>query len=348
MVGDVKSLAQDKEGCIWISTATQLSRYNPWTKTLNALQDHSFREGLSYDLLSSTVCPDGQVYFGGSGILTVISPEDFRPSPSAIPLRMESISVYDTPYPSTVRNLELSHLEHTLSFRFAGIDFPRGPMLNYSWRLEGYEKEWHSGSTSPQAIYTRVPAGRYTFHARVREQNGDWSPSEILLPVHIAHAPWATPFAKAVYWLLGIGLLLAGIWAWTRIRILQDKVASLTSADLEESAPEVKLSASEEALLRKMHTFLDANLDNTEWDISAMAQELGMSYSSFYAKVTALTGHTPKAYVTGYRMNIARRLLLEGYNVSEVADKVGSSSPSTFSREFKNHFGYPPSRADKQ
>ena len=80
-----------------------------------------------------------------------------------------------------------------------------------------------------------------------------------------------------------------------------------------------------------------------------MARELGMSYSSLYAKLKALTGETPKAYATAYRMNIARNLLLSGeWTVSEVADKVGSSSPFTFSREFKNHFGYPPSQAKKQ
>ncbi|MDD5910931.1 MAG: AraC family transcriptional regulator [Bacteroidales bacterium] len=31
------------------------------------------------------------------------------------------------------------------------------------------------------------------------------------------------------------------------------------------------------------------------------------------------------------------------FSVSEVAYKVGSSSPMTFSREFKKHFGFPPS-----
>lgn len=348
MVGDVKSLSQDKEGHIWISTATHLSRYNPWDKTLTPLQDKNFRGGRFYDLLSSTVAPDGKVFFGGSGILTIISPEYFHPVNKVIPLKMESITVNDKPVSANTPLLNLRYNDNTLSFRFAGIDYQNGAMLNYNWQLEGYEKRWHTAASTPHAIYTRLPAGHYTFHARVREQNGEWSSSEITLPVIIHHAPWLTPFMQVIYWLIGLGILIAGILAWTRIRILQDKVASLTSADLEESAPEVKLSASEETLLRKMHAFLDANLDNTEWDISAMAQELGMSYSSFYAKVTALTGHTPKAYVTGYRMNIARKLLLEGYNVSEVTDKVGSSSPSSFSREFKNHFGYPPSQAKKQ
>ena len=43
-------------------------------------------------------------------------------------------------------------------------------------------------------------------------------------------------------------------------------------------------------------------------------------------------------------MNKAMELLKSGnYNVSEVADMVGSSSPFNFSRDFKKHFGVTPS-----
>ena len=53
--------------------------------------------------------------------------------------------------------------------------------------------------------------------------------------------------------------------------------------------------------------------------------------------------------MTTYRMNIAMELLKSGeLNVSEVSYRVGSSSPFTFSREFKKHFGFPPSQVSKK
>ena len=76
---------------------------------------------------------------------------------------------------------------------------------------------------------------------------------------------------------------------------------------------------------------------------------MSMSYSSLYAKVKFLTGKTPQAFMTTYRMNIAMELLKSGeLNVSEVSYRVGSSSPFTFSREFKKHFGFPPSQVSKK
>ena len=736
----IKSITQDGEGNIWYSTATHISRYDPWTRTFSALHDNSFRDGRFYDLLAAAPGPDGKLYFAGCGGLTVVDPIAFNPSAEDTPLQMELITVNDQEYPRNAERLNLGHRENTLTFRFAGINYVSGQLLDYSWKLEGFEEDWHSASTRPEAVYTLLPPGHYTFRARVRILNGQWSDSQIAFPVTIHPAPWASPWAKLLYTLLGLAALGVGIWTiirmrtqkerlelagqraelnqqhidfltnvshefrtpltlilapakeleksdlpphekelsslisrnaeqlkalseqilsssggrgsqeeltlrendlvsilrsmarmfgyaasqkeqelttalpesliavfdtekvskvvgnlisnaikytpegghicislhqegpdaviavkddgigippekrgrifdrfdrlgaedsgvigsgiglnfarsmarlhkgsltyapngsqgsvftftfpsgkdaypeadlsssepqaqepyalesdkeekaqtlliaedtveirlflrdlfhadynvilasdgleaednlklsvpdlvlsdvimpgktgyglcsdikgnpdWNHIpvvlltakadaessiegmkagadayvakpfdpdflkatvesllrnrRLLQEKVRDLTSADLQDpqKSSEVQLSPSERKLLEKVHAYLDANLENEESDVAMMARELGMSYSSLYAKLKALTGETPKAYATAYRMNIARNLLLSGeWTVSEVADKVGSSSPFTFSREFKNHFGYPPSQAKKQ
>lgn len=97
-------------------------------------------------------------------------------------------------------------------------------------------------------------------------------------------------------------------------KILQDKVLNLTSTTLKEpkKGEEAKLNPAEKVLVEKIHAYLDANLDNEHADISEMARELGISYSSLYAKVKSLTGKTPKAFASAYRMNIARELLRSG------------------------------------
>ena len=732
--GSIKSILQDRDGYIWASTATHITRYDPWKREFSSLSDSRYRNGSFYDLLSAARGPDGLLYFGGSGGITVVDPAAFQPSTGEIPLRIEALSVNDRPLPEKTESLRLEHGENTLSIRIAGIDFRSGSLLEYAWRLDGYDDDWHEGGAVPTAIYTQVPPGHYVFRARVREQNGPWSSSAIALPVTIRPAPWASPWAKALYWILGLGLLGTALWTFIRFRtqkdrlalsaqreelkqqhidfmtnishefrtplsmiyapakelekaaltprnrelaslisrnaerlralaeqllknqggreereslrirqndlavllrsmtdmfryaatekgleittempdsflcwfdtekvskvfgnlmsnavkytpegghirvvleksgenavvsvqddgigvapdkrerifdrferlgaentavqgsgiglnyarnlaqlhkgtlvyepnepkgsifrftipvdestypddiafndreetpelfarpgdggkeqtiliaedsteirlflndlfrsdynvllasdgltaedhlkltipdlvlsdvimpgktgyalcadvkgnpdwnhvpvilltakadaessvegmkagadayvskpfdpdvlkatvesilrnrrLLQQKVRDLTGTDLvnPEKTKEARLSPADSALLRKVQEYLDANLDNQDADIAEMARELGMSYSSLYAKIKALTGETPKAYVTSYRMNIARELLLQGWNVSETADKVGSSSPSAFSREFKSHFGYPPSQ----
>lgn len=97
-------------------------------------------------------------------------------------------------------------------------------------------------------------------------------------------------------------------------------------------------------LLEKIHTIMEKNLSNERFGVEDMAQALDMSYSSLYAKMKAMTGKTPLFYINNYRMNVAKELLeSKMYSVSEVAFKVGSLSPNTFSRDFKKYFGITPS-----
>ena len=134
-------------------------------------------------------------------------------------------------------------------------------------------------------------------------------------------------------------------------RLIQSRVLNLTSTTLQQpqKVEEAQLSGSDRAMLERIHAWMDAHLDDETVGVQEMAQELSMSYSSLYAKLKGLTGKTPQAFMANYRMNIAMELLQAGdLNVSEVAYRVGSSSPSTFSREFKKHFGYPPSQVGQQ
>ena len=143
-------------------------------------------------------------------------------------------------------------------------------------------------------------------------------------------------------------VLMAAVESQIRNRkLIQQRVLNLTSTTLKEpeKAEEAHLSASDRALLERIHAWMDAHLDDETVGVQEMASEVNMSYSSLYAKLKGLTGKTPQAFMMHYRMNIALELLQTGdLNVSEVAYRVGSSSPSTFSREFKKHFGYPPSQ----
>lgn len=216
----IKSLTQDADGYIWFSSAMHVSRYDHWSRTVSVLHDTRYNlTGKSYDLISAVRGPDGQLYFGGSGGMTVVRPSAYEPRTREIPIHLEALSVNDTLLNAVPAALKLSYNENTLGFRFAGIDYSAGQLLNYTWQLEGYEKQWHSGSMAPSTTYTRIPAGKYTFRARVREQNGPWSTSEIALPIEIRPAPWASPWAKTAYVLLAFAALLAGGFAFLRIRL---------------------------------------------------------------------------------------------------------------------------------
>ncbi len=87
----------------------------------------------------------------------------------------------------------------------------------------------------------------------------------------------------------------------------------------------------------------------TEFDqplrIDDIAQELGMSVSSFHHHFKAVTAMSPLQFQKQIRLREARRLMLgEGLDAANAGYRVGYNDASHFSREYKRLFGLPPLR----
>lgn len=79
--------------------------------------------------------------------------------------------------------------------------------------------------------------------------------------------------------------------------------------------------------------------------IEHVAQELGMSVSSFHHHFKAVTAMSPLQFQKRLRLQEARRLMLgEALDAASAAYRVGYQDASHFSREYKSLFGIPPIR----
>ncbi|MCL5778071.1 AraC family transcriptional regulator [Limibaculum sp. FT325] len=79
------------------------------------------------------------------------------------------------------------------------------------------------------------------------------------------------------------------------------------------------------------------------WTVEGLAREAGLSRTGFAERFAARLGVTPMAYVTSWRMQIAREALARrGLSVAAAAEVVGYASESAFSRAFKKEIGVSP------
>ena len=82
---------------------------------------------------------------------------------------------------------------------------------------------------------------------------------------------------------------------------------------------------------------------NLAVNVEDLAQEVGMSPSSFHKHFKDITNMSPLQYQKLIRLQEARRLLLsDGGDAASVGFEVGYESPSQFSREYARLFGKPP------
>ena len=223
--GNIKSVLEDADGNIWFSTPEHVTRYDTRQKTFTTLHDDHFSGGRFYSLVSAATGPDGRLYFGGTGGITAVDPSAPIQRHGETPLFFEYISVNGRQLSDNVQSLKLPWRENSLVFRFSGLDFEAGSLLGYSFRLEGYERDWQYRTTNVEASYSQLPAGRYVFHARVRGQDGRWSEDELRLPVTIRPAPWAGWWAWTLYILIALGALISALGAFLRIKVQQGQLA---------------------------------------------------------------------------------------------------------------------------
>lgn len=85
------------------------------------------------------------------------------------------------------------------------------------------------------------------------------------------------------------------------------------------------------------------------WTVEALGATVGLSRAAFARRFTALTGQSPLAYLTWWRMVIAsRRLRQSDDTLDAVAAHVGYASEFAFAKAFKRQFGTAPGRYRRQ
>jgi AraC-like DNA-binding protein len=92
--------------------------------------------------------------------------------------------------------------------------------------------------------------------------------------------------------------------------------------------------------VKRLHERFDQPLQ-----IERLAEELGMSPSSFYYHFKAVTDMTPLMFQKQLQLQEARRLMLsEELDAATAGYRVGYNDASHFNREYKRLFGRPPMR----
>ena len=73
------------------------------------------------------------------------------------------------------QNLVLPYKYNALTFEFKAIETNRSYLVNYQYKLEGSDKNWHPITKKKEATYTNLAEGKYTFLLKAQSPWGVWS-----------------------------------------------------------------------------------------------------------------------------------------------------------------------------
>lgn len=115
-----------------------------------------------------------------------------------------------------------------------------------------------------------------------------------------------------------------------------------SSAEIEQLANET-----DKTFIKQLRKIIQENLSDSDLSVEKIGDEIGLSRVQLYRKVKALTGLSPVEMLRKARLAKARQLLrTTDKNVSQVAYAVGFSTPSYFSKCYKDEFGETPRSSD--
>lgn len=104
------------------------------------------------------------------------------------------------------------------------------------------------------------------------------------------------------------------------------------------------ITSPDERFLKKLMQVVEDHMENPEFGVIALGNEMGMSKTVLYKKICAITDLSPSDFIKSMRLKKAVFLLRQNVlSINEVASMVGFNDRKYFSREFKKLHGVSPS-----
>lgn len=123
------------------------------------------------------------------------------------------------------------------------------------------------------------------------------------------------------------------------------KLKPLHTHEVKEDSPESTMSKADTKFMAKLNQLIDKNLNNPKFDAVAIAKELLTSKMQLYRKVSSLTNQTVFNYIRTYRLNKAAHMMINtDMQFSQIAEAVGYTEASNFTRDFTQQFNQTPTQ----
>lgn len=220
----IMSLACVDDGSLWFTTPRYLSRLN--LKTGHIRTFSSFDGFLIGEFRFGSVYKDpfGMLYFGGDNGVVKVNPQMFnKQSKLILPVYFTELNInnnlvdYDSYLKSSnvldsslynSRRLKLKYKDNSFTISFSSLEYASPEIVNYSYRLTGFDKNWHYTDASfSKATYTSLPPGKYLFEVKgfYDEESNDVAYRSLKI---IILNPWYSSWvARILYFLLILTIL---------------------------------------------------------------------------------------------------------------------------------------------
>ncbi len=99
-------------------------------------------------------------------------------------------------------------------------------MNEYSYKMEGVDKDWIFLKNNRKVYYTKLPPGNYTFKVKGSNSSGVWNNNEASLEILISPPYWQSIWAYLLYAAIISGIAYALIKSYLN-RLVEKNTAQI-------------------------------------------------------------------------------------------------------------------------
>jgi signal transduction histidine kinase/ligand-binding sensor domain-containing protein/DNA-binding response OmpR family regulator len=111
---------------------------------------------------------------------------------------------------------------------------------------------------------------------------------------------------------------------------------------------EVVVPSTQMQFMQKLQSIIEINLEDENFGVDRLSEEMGMSRSQLHRKLKAVTNQSTTEFIRNFRLQRAAQLILQDTgSMGEIAYKVGFNSQAYFNKSFQEVFGCSPSEYKK-
>jgi len=229
----IVGIEEDNNENLWISTGSGLSRYNYKTGAFRNFDVTDGLQGTSFFRCSHYKAPDGEIYFGGTKGFNVFDPEKIKETKVIPPVYLTGFEIYNQPVKIGAKDsplqqqiteaskIRLKYDQSVITFDFVALYYSSPEKINYSYKLEGFDKDWNQAKEVRSATYTNLNPGKYVFRVKVPCNNGICNEQGTSIQVIIVPPFWMTLWFKICSIIL-ILLFIFGIFI-NRVRSINER-----------------------------------------------------------------------------------------------------------------------------
>jgi ligand-binding sensor domain-containing protein/signal transduction histidine kinase len=233
------TIQEDNEHFLWISTTNGLSKFDPETERFhnyslkNGFLNNQFLYGAAYK------SAQGELLFGCISGFNIFNPTKIQSNDYFPPIVLTDLKIFNKSVKigskrndiliksiSETEKITLNYDQNSISLDFASFDFSNSLGLQYSYFLEGFDKDWNELSVNRTATYTNLEPAEYTFRVKTVSIDSKESNQGAVLRIVVRPPFWKTWWFRILA-LLSIGLAIY-IAYYLKLKIYRDKEKELS------------------------------------------------------------------------------------------------------------------------